>query len=369
MSILLLHMPPTLHLMISSRADPPLPLARLRVQGQLCELRVADLRFTRQEISSFFQQREVTAFNDNQMAILEERTEGWAAGLQLAALSVSGRDAQGVEQFVAAFHGDHQYVFDYLMEEVLARQPADVRLFLLQSSILNRLIAPLCDALTARAGSQAILEELERMNLFLIPLDDHRHWYRYHTLFADFLRQQLEREIGANGIQRLHQRAGAWYKLEGFNHDTVYHFLTAEDFEAAAWLIEESRLDLLMRGEWQRLSTWLNRFPTAFRRSRLGLILADTWCWLFDANFETVAEQIEQIEAMIEPPSAFASASDSSDAAALAGELAAIRSKLYLWQNEHQKATETAQQALTYLVNGNQFRFFINECGSPFHTH
>ncbi|MCB0129108.1 MAG: tetratricopeptide repeat protein, partial [Caldilineaceae bacterium] len=244
---------------------------------------------------------------------------------------------------------------DYLMEEVLARQPADMRFFLLQTAILNRLRAPLCVALTAMDGSQAILEELAHMNLFLIPLDDQRHWYRYHNLFSDFLRQQLAREVGPNEIKRLHQRAGAWYKVEGLLHEAMYHFLRAEDFVAAAWLIEQNRLDLLMRGEWQCLSTWLERFSPALQRSRLGLMLADSWCRLFAADLETVAERIQEIEAMVKNQPEFTTELDSSDAVGLRGELAAIRSKLYLWQNDHQRAIEAAQQALTHLTNGNQF--------------
>ncbi|HRW10492.1 MAG TPA: LuxR C-terminal-related transcriptional regulator, partial [Caldilineaceae bacterium] len=252
-------------------------------------------------------------------------------------------------------HGDHHYVFDYLMEEVLARQPADMRFFLLQTAILNRLRAPLCVALTAMDRSHAILEALAHMNLFLIPLDDQRHWYRYHNLFSDFLRQQLAREVGPNEIKRLHQRAGAWYKVEGLLHEAMYHFLRAEDFVAAAWLIEQNRLDLLMRGEWQCLSTWLERFSPALQRSRLGLMLADSWCRLFAADLETVAERIQEIEAMVKNQPEFTTELDSSDAVGLRGELAAIRSKLYLWQNDHQRAIEAAQQALTHLTNGNQF--------------
>lgn len=355
LTFLLLHMPPTLHLVISSRTDPPLPLARLRVEGQLSELRVADLRFSQPEIVEFFQKTDASPFNQQQLALLEQRTEGWAAGLQLAALSVGSRNQDQIDQFVTAFHGAHHYVFDYLMEEVLAQQSKAVRTFLLQTSILNRLSIPLCNAVMDGQNGQEMLEQIARMNLFLIPLDEQRNWYRYHHLFADFLRQQMEQDVGPNGLKRFHQRAGAWYKSERLNYEAMHHFLAAENFEAAALLIEENRLDLLMRGEWQRLRTWLERIPSALKRKRPGLMLAATWRRLFEANFETVAERIQQIEEMDRNQPEIALGLSTSDAAGLTGELAAIRSKLYLWQNEHQKAIEAAQQALDHLANGNQF--------------
>lgn len=263
LTFLLLHMPPTLHLVISSRSDPPFPLARLRVQRDLNELRVAELRFTRQEISSFFQQRETVRFSPEQLTILEQRTEGWPAGLQLAALSVAGRDPQGIDQFVAAFRGDHQYIFDYLMEEVLAQQTNAVRLFLLQTAILDRLCASLCNAVTEGQDGQAMLADLARVNLFLIPLDEQRQWYRYHHLFAEFLQQRLAQEYPEVAAE-LHQRASAWYRMEGQLADAIRHALAGADWPAAAAMLEEIAWQLRARGEYVRLRRWMNRFPSEF---------------------------------------------------------------------------------------------------------
>lgn len=355
LTFLLLHMPPSLHLVISSRADPPFPLSRLRVHGQLTEFRVADLRFSGQEIAHFFERGQTLQLNHEQLTVLETKTEGWVAGLQLAALSMSNRNAQQIDQFVTAFQGDHHYIFDYLAEEVLAQQAEEVRLFLLRTSILNHLNSSLCNALTEEENGQKMLERLARTNLFLIPLDEQRHWYRYHHLFADFLCQQLEWEVGPKEIKRLHQTAGEWYKLERLDNEALSHFLAAEDFEAAVLLIEENRLDLLMRGEWQRLSSWLEQLPSALRLGRLGLLLAETWCRLFEAKLEAVAESVQKIEELDKHLPELASELDRSALTGLTGELAAIRSKLYLWQNDHQKAIEAAQQALTHLANDNQF--------------
>ena len=189
MAFLLDHLPPQLHLVIASRADPPLPLARLRARGELVEIRAADLRFTPDEAAAYLNEVMGLALTAADVAALEGRTEGWIAALQLAALSMQGRD--DVAGFIAGFAGDDRYIVDYLVEEVLQRQPEHVQHFLLQTSILDRLSGPLCDAVTGQDGGKAMLEALERGNLFLVPLDDRRHWYRYHHLFADVLRAHL----------------------------------------------------------------------------------------------------------------------------------------------------------------------------------
>ena len=187
---LLDHLPSQMHLVILTRADPPLPLSRLRARNQLVEIRAADLRFTVEEAAAFLNQVMGLALSIDQVGALEQRTEGWVAGLQLAALSMQGRD--DVQNFISAFTGSHHYIVDYLADEVLNSQPEPVREFLLRTSILDRLTAPLCDALTDRTDGQTMLEKLEHANLFLIPLDDEQRWYRYHHLFADVLRKRLE---------------------------------------------------------------------------------------------------------------------------------------------------------------------------------
>jgi len=218
-------------LVLSSRVDPPLPLARLRARGQLAELRAADLRFTLAETAAFL--REVTALDlpTASVASLQDRTEGWAAGVQLAALSLRGHaDPAG---FIATFAGSHRYVLDYLTEEVLAGQPEQVLRFLLETSVLDRLCGPLCDAVTGRTDSQALLKELERANLFVVPLDEVRQWWRYHHLFADLLRARLAHEQPTR-VPELHRAAAAWHEERGFADDAVRHAMAAGETGWAA---------------------------------------------------------------------------------------------------------------------------------------
>src|SRR5215475_3879724 len=223
-AFLLDRLPPGLRLVLSSRADPPLPLARLRARGQLAELRAADLRFTVAETAAFLQEVTGLDLSAASVAALQDRTEGWAAGVQLAALSLRGQADPA--RFIAAFAGSHRYVLDYLTEEVLARQPEPVLGFLLGTSVLDRLCGPLCDAVTGRTGSQAVLEELDRANLFVVPLDEERRWWRYHHLFADLLRARLER-ARPQRIPGLHRAAAAWHEQYGFADDAVRHALAA----------------------------------------------------------------------------------------------------------------------------------------------
>ena len=209
MSFLLDHLPPRLHLVIASRADPALPLARMRARGELVEIRAADLRFTSEEAAAYLNDMMGLALTAQDVAALEGRTEGWIAALQLAALSMQGRDDNA--GFIAAFAGDDRYIVDYLAEEVLQRQPEQVQDFLLQTSVLDRLSGSLCDAVTGQTGGKATLEALDRGNLFLVPLDDRRRWYRYHHLFADVLRARLLDEQ-PDVVPALHRRACDWFE-------------------------------------------------------------------------------------------------------------------------------------------------------------
>jgi LuxR family maltose regulon positive regulatory protein len=235
LTFLLEHLPPQMHLVIASREDPNMPLARLRARGQLTELRVADLRFTPSEAAGFLNQVMGLNLSAEDVAMLETRTEGWIAGLQLAALSMQGH--QDVPGFIRAFAGDDRYIVDYLVEEVLQRQPEPVRNFLLQTAILDRLNGPLCDAVTGQEEGNARLEALERGNFFVVPLDDKRNWYRYHPLFADVLRLHLLAEQ-PDQVSALHRRASAWYEHHGSAADAIRHALAAKDFERAATLVE-----------------------------------------------------------------------------------------------------------------------------------
>src|SRR5918998_136534 len=235
LTFLLEHLPPRMHLLISGREDPQLPLARLRARGQLSELRAADLRFTPSEAAEFLKRVMGLSLSAEDVAALETRTEGWIAGLQLAALSMRGRE--DVPGFIRAFAGDNRYIVDYLAEEVLQRQPERVRSFLLQTSILERLSGPLCDAVTRQQDGRGMLEALERGNLFVIPLDERRHWYRYHHLFADVLQAHLMAEQSEQ-VSTLHRRGGGGVEQDGSAADAIRHALAAEDFERAADLIE-----------------------------------------------------------------------------------------------------------------------------------
>jgi LuxR family transcriptional regulator, maltose regulon positive regulatory protein len=245
-SFLLEHLPENVHLVISSRIDPPLPLARLRARNQLTEIDAAELSFTSEEAATFLNSVMELDLSAEDVAALEERTEGWIAGLQLAALSM--RDRKDIPGFLRAFSGSHRDVLDYLAEEVLERQPGRVRGFLLQTSIADHLSGALCDALTGRSDGQEMLERLEKENLFVVALDEERHWYRYHHLFADFLRTRLERE-SPERVYELHCRAAAWYEQNGFISEVLGHALAAGEDEWAARLIEQHAQELVLHGK------------------------------------------------------------------------------------------------------------------------
>lgn len=258
LAFLLDHLPPHVHLLIASRADPALPLARLRVRGELVEVRTADLRFTPAEVAVYLTEVMGLALTAEEVAALEGRTEGWIAALQLAALSLRGRD--DVTGFIASFAGDDRYIVDYLVEEVLQRQTDRVRSFLLQTAILDRLSGPLCDAVTAQEGGQVMLAALERGNLFVTPLDERRRWYRYHLLFADVLRAHLLDEQ-PDTVQDLHRRASAWYEQHGEPAAAIQHALAAGDVGRAAALIELALPAMRQRRQEATILDWLRTLP------------------------------------------------------------------------------------------------------------
>jgi LuxR family transcriptional regulator, maltose regulon positive regulatory protein len=231
MAFLLEHLPPQIHLVIAGRADPAFPLAGMRGRGQLVEIQAADLRFTPDEVATYLDEVMGLVLTARDVAALEGRTEGWIAALQLAALSIQGRD--DIAAFIAGFDGDDRYIVDYSTEKVLQRQPENVQHLLLQTSILDRLSGPLCDAVTGQDGGEAKLAALERANLFLVPLDDRRRWYRYHQLFADVLQAHLLDEQ-ADEVPDLHRRASAWFEQNGEPSEAIRHAVAAKDFERAA---------------------------------------------------------------------------------------------------------------------------------------
>src|SRR6266511_3256711 len=260
LTFLLEHRPPELQLVLTCRADPPLPLARLRGRGQLAELRAADLRFTSEEAAALLRQTvgPDLVLPDASVAALAARTEGWAAGLQLAALSLGGQS--DVAGFVATFSGSHRYVLDYLTEEVLEGQPEQVRTFLLETSVLERLSGQLCDAVTGRSDGQRMLEQAERANMFLVPLDEVRGWWRYHQLFADLLRARLQQQQ-PDRVAQLHCNAAAWSEDHGLADDAVRHALAAGDGAWAARLVERHFDALFLRSEEATLQRWLATLP------------------------------------------------------------------------------------------------------------
>ena len=283
-AFLLEHPPPGLHLVVASRADPPLPLARLRGRGQLAELRAAELRFTSDEAAALLPGLAGLDVPGGAAATLTARTEGWAAGLQLAGLSLRGQvDVAG---FVAAFSGSHHFVLDYLTDEVLAGQPEPMREFLLDTSVLDRLSGELCDAVTGRADSQAMLEQVERAGLFLVPLDEVRGWWRYHHLFADLLRTRLRAEQPGR-LRALHRAAAAWCEEHDLADDAVHHAVAASDAVWAARLIERHFDAYFLRGEIATIQRWLSALPAGLAASRPRLCMAQAWKALIATDFET----------------------------------------------------------------------------------
>ena len=294
LGFLLEHRPPGLHLVLASRSDPPLALARLRGRGQLAELRAAELRFTADEAAVLLQRGAAVsgvALPETAVTALAARTEGWAAGLQLAALSLRGQlDAAG---FVAAFTGSHRFILDFLAEEVLEQQSDQVRTFLLETSVLERLSGDLCDAVTGRAGSQSLLEQVERAGLFLVPLDEVRGWWRYHHLFSDLLRARLQQEQ-ADRAMLLHRNAAAWCEEHGLPDDAVRHAVAAGEMTWAARLIEQYFDELYyLGGEGTTLQRWLSALPDDLARSRPRLLLAQ-------AQLANASGRVEAMEPLLD---------------------------------------------------------------------
>ena len=297
LTFLIEHLPSQMHLIITTREDPTLPLARLRARGQLTELRASDLRFTSSEAAEFLNQVMSLNLSAEDMAALETRTEGWIAGLQLAALSMQGH--HDVHGFVQAFAGDHRYILDYLVEEVLERQPEDIRSFLLQTSILDRLNGSLCDAVTDQHGGNARLEALQRGNFFIIPLDDKRHWYRYHHLFADVLRMHLMAEQ-PDQVPILHQRASVWYDQNGSAVDAIRHALAGRDFERAAGLIELTAPAMHRNRQEATALGWMKALPEELFQARPVLSILHVAALMSNGRVEGVETRLSDAERWLE---------------------------------------------------------------------
>jgi LuxR family maltose regulon positive regulatory protein len=355
-TFLLEHCPGTFHLLIATRSDPPLPLARLRARGQMVELRAADLRFTEPEATQFLNDVMRLGLDAGSVAALEERTEGWIAGLQMAALSMRGRE--DVPGFIKGFSGTNRYILDYLLEEVLARQSPEIQRFLLYTSILERLAAPLCDAVLAdvegkREGddrstgsallltgqSASILEYLERANLFLVPLDEERIWYRYHRLFSGLLRAQLQRSLGAQGVAQLHVRAADWHAQHGSIVEAIDHASAASDDERVERFIEQNYMEMVSRGEQSWIRSWTGKLSSelVYRRPWLCIYEAYSHSWFgeLDKADRLLQEAEKRIQSEIPAP----------DARSIQAHLAYVKSRVTAMRGDIQRAIELCLEA------------------------
>lgn len=298
LQLLLDRLPPRMHVVLATRVDPPLHLSRLRARGQLTEIRARDLRFTSQEAADFLNQAMHLSLSTADVEALEERTEGWAVGLQMAALSLQGR--RDAEAFIAQFTGSHRFVLDYLTDEVLSRQPEPVRDFLLRTSILTRLSAPLCDEVldgdNQGHDSQSILETLDGANLFLIPLDDTRTWYRYHHLFGTLLRHQLERKLTTPEVAALHLRASDWYADHGHPEDALEHALAAGALDRATELISVHAMPRLMAADAGTVIRWIRALPLEWLDRRPELRLTYAWALVAQLELKEAEAQVRTAE-------------------------------------------------------------------------
>ena len=351
LTFLLENAPPQLHLIIASRTDPPLSLPLLRARRQLVELRAADLRFTIEEAEAFFDQMEGLSLDDEDVTALESLTEGWAAGLQLAALSVL--EVDDVSAFIQTFSGSHRYIFDYLAHEVLNRQPSAVHAFLLQTAILDRFNASLCEAVTGDVESQKVLERLEAANLFIVPLDQRRHWYRYHHLFSDFLQAQLEQEVEPQERVDLHQRASVWCEAQGYPSAAIQHALAAEDDERAAALIRQVTGEMFQRSELRTLLQWIEALPEPLLAEDAFLNMAMAWALLATGQSEAVAPHIQAVERLLEisVDEVDASCELPADIRGALAEIACIRASLAFNRFDLARAQALAQKALACLAD------------------
>ncbi len=361
LTFLLEHLPPQLHLLLATRADPPLPLSLLRARGHLLELRTDDLRCTPEEVVSFLKQRASIPLSEDVVERVASRTEGWLVGLQLVALSLQGRGASG--DLLGKVSGSQRFIFDYLIEEVFGRQSAAVQMFLLSTSVLTQLSAPLCDAVLEQNGSQQILEQLERANLFLVSLDGQRQWYRYHALFAEALRHRLEHTQPLM-VPGLHSRAGRWYARAGRLHEALSHAITAQEWSWAADLLEQVYPRIWGNSDHARLRRWLEQLPASVVRSRPRLCLASAKTVFMVSSYPTMRRWLDDAEIPLRGTS-LVSTDETSEAGVslpstqderenLLGEIAAQRAIMtgyYLGQRDATLAF--CQQALAHLSQEN----------------
>ena len=341
LAFLLDHLPPQLHLVITTREDPNLPLARLRVRGQLTAVRASDLRFDLAEAAVFLRQTMGLDLSEDNIAALEARTEGWVAGLQLASISLQGRQHDAAD-FIDAFTGSHRFVLDYLVEEVLHRQSESVQRFLLQTSILDRLCGPLCDAVCLSTDGQATLEALDRANLFLIPLDNERRWYRYHHLFVEFLRQRLQQQY-PNNIAEHEIRASEWYEDNGYEIEAFQHAVAANDVQRAERLVEGEGTPMHFRGAGAYVLNWLESLPESELKARPSLWVIYASTLLFVGQHLAVEQKLQAAEAALQDSGSDDKTKD------LVGRIASLRATMAVIQNDVETIIAESLRAQKYL--------------------
>ncbi len=356
LAFLVEHQPPHMHLVIATREDPQLPLARYRARGQLTELRAADLRFTPTEATDFLNQVVGLNLSAEDITELETRTEGWIAGLQLAAISMQGQS--DTTNFIKSFTGSHHFVLDYLIEEVLQQQPASVQTFLLVTSILDRMCGSLCDAvlLAPSASSQETLEYLERANLFIVPLDNERRWYRYHHLFAELLRQRLRQSASSGneegGVAEYHRRASQWYEDHGLQIEAFQHAAAANDVERAERLMESKKMPIHLRGAATAILSWLESLPTTLLDARPALWWKQASLLLVIGQTTGVEEKLLATEAAL-AATALPGAELDDTTRNLIGKIAVARATLAQTQGQIETILVQSRRALEYLHPNN----------------
>jgi LuxR family maltose regulon positive regulatory protein len=331
--------PPQMHLVIATRSDPALPLARLRGRDQLVEIRTEDLRFTPQETSEFLNQVMRLDLTLEDIAALESRTEGWIVGLQMAAIAMQSRlslrGRQDVSDFIQSFSGSHHYILEYLGEEVLNRQSDDIQTFLLHTSILERLCGPLCDAVIGEpAISQEVLERVDKANLFLVPLDDEHRWYRYHHLFADLLRARLQQIIGIQAVNRLHLRAAEWYEQNGMTLEAIYHASITSNNEWVERLIEKNYMEMVNRGEFSSVRFWTGKLSKE-------LVYKRPWLCIYEALSHSWFGELDEADVLLgEAEKHIQSEATASDTQPKLGYLSYTKSRVTAMRGDIHRAIE-----------------------------
>jgi LuxR family transcriptional regulator, maltose regulon positive regulatory protein len=337
MVFLLDHLPRNLHLIVSTRSDPPWPLARYRARNQLIEIRAQDLRFSTEEAAEFLNQTMELAVPAEAIAALEERTEGWIAGLQLAALSMQGRS--DINAFIKAFTGSHVYIAEYLLDEVLKRQSREMQTFLLQTAVLDRLNAGLCQEITGCQDGQSMLKTLQQANIFIVPLDDEGRWFRYHHLFADLLKARLQSSLPKTAIGELHQRAAAWYEHSGMTAEAVDHALAAADYPRVVRLVEMIALPMILQANVRTVERWLQAIPAEFIEKSPRINMAYTWMNLLRGTFLQAIPFIDRLRNIFSQPES------DQISPSLHAEWLAIQSELLITQGRPYESRELAKKA------------------------